>query len=259
MKLKKKFVAIALTLCMAFGLFTAVYHGVTTDASSGGRQIYNLLTKTYGFNGAQASGIVANIYYESGFNPNAGGVCYGLVQWTGSRKSAMRRYAAKLGYSGSSIKGQVAYLVHELKTSERAAYNRIKSASNTSSGAYTSGYAFCYYFERPANKVYRSRQRGNKARSYFSSFGGASTKSSTKKVAKVSRKTSASSKTYKAGTYRLNLTMTVRTGASISSSVAGSLAKGMKVKVKSVKNGKWGKISYKGKTRYISLKYSTRI
>ena len=53
--------------------------------------------------------------------------------------------------------------------------------------------------------------------------------------------------------------MTVRTGASISSSVAGSLAKGTKVKVKSVKNGKWGKISYKGKTRYISLKYSTRI
>lgn len=256
MKLKKKFVAFALALCMAFGLFTVAYRGVTTDATSGGRQIYNLLTQTYGFTGAQASGIVANIYYESGFNPNAGSVCYGLVQWTGSRKSAMRRYAAKLGYSGSSIKGQVAYLVHELKTSERAAYNRIKAASNTSSGAYTSGYAFCYYFERPANKVARSRQRGNKARTYFKTFGGASTKSSTKSTTK---KSTSSSKTYTAGTYKLNLTMTLRTRPSVTSSVAGSLAKGTKVKVTTIKNKKWAKITYKGKTRYFSLRYSTKI
>lgn len=87
MKSKKRIFALVMTLCLAIGA-AAFAHGLTTSASSNGREIYNLLTTKYGFNGAQASGIVSNIYYESGFNPNAGGVCYGLVQWTGARKSA---------------------------------------------------------------------------------------------------------------------------------------------------------------------------
>lgn len=250
---KKGIIAGLLSLCLASGGVVA-YHKITTSASSNGRYIYSLLTTKYGFNGAQAAGITANIYYESGYNPNAGGSCYGLVQWTGARKSSMRRYASSLGYSSSSIKGQVAYLVHELKTSERAAYSRIKAASNTSSGAYKSGYAFCYYFERPANKVARSNQRGSYARRLFSSFGGSSAKGSTSKT-KTTAKKSSSNKKYTKGTYKVNLTMTLRTGPSVNSSVKGAVKSGTKVKVTKIKNKKWA--AYKG--GYFSLKYSTKV
>lgn len=258
MKSKKRIFALVLSLCLAIGA-AAFAHGLTTSASSNGREIYNLLTTKYGFNGAQASGILANIYYESGFNPNAGGTCYGLVQWTGARKSAMRRYAGRLGYSGSSVKGQVAYLVHELKTSERAAYSRIKAASNTSSGAYTSGYAFCYYFERPANKLSRSRQRGSKARSFFASYNGSKSTGKTSKSTSSTSSKANTAKTYKAGTYKLRLTMTLRAQPSISSKAVGSIAKGKTVKVTTIKNKKWAAYKTNGKTRYFSLKYATKV
>lgn len=251
---KKGIVAGLLALCLATGGVVA-YHKTTMSASSNGRYIYSLLTKKYGFNGAQAAGIAANIYYESGYNPNAGGSCYGLVQWTGARKSSMRRYASSLGYRSSSIKGQVAYLVHELKTSERAAYSRIKATGNSASGAFRSGYAFCYYFERPANKVARSNQRGNYARRLYHSFGGAKAKGKTSHKRTVRRRRVSSRKHFKTGTYKTELTMTLRKGPSVNAGVKGIVRKGTKVKVKTIKNKKWA--AYKG--GYFSLKYSRRV
>ena len=64
---------------------------------------------------------------------------------------------------------------------------------------------------------------------------------------------------YSKGTYKLNCDMTVRKSASKSSKAVGYLKKGRVIKVKSVKNKKWGQITYNSKTAYVSLKYSTKV
>lgn len=74
----------------------------------------------------------------------------------------------------------------------------------------------------------------------------------------VATKESVVNKTYAAGTYKLSLTMTVRSGPSTSYSVLGALSAGKTIKVTEIKNTKWGKISYNGKTAYVSLKYATK-
>lgn len=63
---------------------------------------------------------------------------------------------------------------------------------------------------------------------------------------------------YTAGTYRMMIAMNVRKGASINSGLCGFIRKGQTVKVKRT-YGKWGQIKYKGKTRYVSLKYAKKI
>jgi uncharacterized protein YgiM (DUF1202 family) len=71
-------------------------------------------------------------------------------------------------------------------------------------------------------------------------------------------KSSVVSKTYAAGTYKLNVTMTVRKGPGVTYGVAGALAAGAKITAKKVVNSKWAQITYKGKTCYVSLKYSSK-
>jgi uncharacterized protein YycO len=63
---------------------------------------------------------------------------------------------------------------------------------------------------------------------------------------------------YTPGSYRVHLAMNVREKPSISSRVCGFIARGKTIRVKST-SGKWGKIQYKGKTRYVSLKYATKV
>lgn len=65
--------------------------------------------------------------------------------------------------------------------------------------------------------------------------------------------------TYTAGTYRLNLQMSVRSGAGINHRFIGVLNAGTKVHVRTVVNGKWAKITYHGRTAYVSLRYATKI
>jgi hypothetical protein len=153
----KRMFAVVLTCVMAFGLFTLT-NTHNTYAASNKTSVYKNLRKL-GYSKAGAAGIMANIKYESSYNPRAGGVCYGLVQWTGSRKSNLRRYCARKGYSTSSVKGQVAFLDHELKTSYRGLYRSLKSAKS----AYKAGYRFCYDFERPAARSAQSSRRGSYA------------------------------------------------------------------------------------------------
>lgn len=76
-------------------------------------------------------------------------------------------------------------------------------------------------------------------------------KSSSKVIYKRKRK-------YTVGTYRMTLAMNVRTKASIRSSVCGYLRRGTTIKVRHT-SGKWGQITYKGRTRYVSLKYAQKI
>lgn len=166
-KIIKKLSVLIFVFTLSASLMTA--HTYNTQARSNRAQVYSTL-RSLGYSKAASAGIMANIKYESGYNPRSGGVCYGLVQWTGGRKANLRRYCARKGLSSSSIKGQVKFLDHELKTSYRSVYRSIKGVSNSSSGAYKAAYKFCYDFERPAARSSASSRRASYARSLYRSL-----------------------------------------------------------------------------------------
>ncbi len=72
-------------------------------------------------------------------------------------------------------------------------------------------------------------------------------------------KSSIVSKTYTAGSYKLSTTMTVRKGPGVGYGIAGALSAGQTVKAKKIVNGRWAKISYNGKTCYVSLVYASKL
>jgi len=143
--------------------------------------IYDFLTNTMGMNTAAACGILANIFCESGFNPNASGdngTSYGICQWhdtsTGvGRYTNLKNYCQKNGYDYTTITGQLWYLRYELTTSYTSTFNYLKTVSNDSTGAYNAGYRWCYYFEVPGNKDVVSVNRGNLAKdNYWPKYSG---------------------------------------------------------------------------------------
>lgn len=136
-------------------------------------QIYTTLTKTYKYNTAIACGILANIQRESSFNPNALNKysnAYGLLQWLGSRKTNLISYCkSNTSDSYTTVAGQLAFMLHELSTTEKKTWNSISNISNTATGAETAGYIFSRDFERHGNSV-EDRNRGDLARNTFWGF-----------------------------------------------------------------------------------------
>lgn len=135
---------------------------------------FEFFTDTMGLSPAAACGIMANIKCESGFTANitGGGGSYGICQWLGPRKSRLLSWCAKKGYKASSLKGQLNFLQYELKTYYPRVNNYLKSVSNSSSGAYSAGYYFCYYFEVPLNTYSSAVYRGRVAQNtYWKSLG----------------------------------------------------------------------------------------
>lgn len=120
-------------------------------------------------NPAAASGIMANLYAESNFSPTVwgGGVSYGICQWLGSRRTSLISFCSARGLDYSTMAGQLRFLEYELDTIYPSTYSKIKNVSNDEEGAYQAAYTFCYEFERPSNKSYRSAQRGDFAQNIF--------------------------------------------------------------------------------------------
>lgn len=274
MKIKPtKWIITVVALFLCIGTFTYAHFRVRA-LSANEDEVYTILTNTYGFSSAQASGIMASIQAESNFIPtalDAGGISFGLMQWTGNRKAALYSYAEANNMDVNAISTQLAYMYSELQSSEKTAYNQLIACENTSEGAYNAGYRFCYYFERPKNKESRSIKRATLARdSYFANYNNGTTATSgtinapeaVSEVATPSTNTTITTTKkyrYKKGTYKLKLTMSVRTKASNKGKVVGYISKGKKVYVKAVKNVKWGKITYRGKSSYISLNYAKKL
>lgn len=175
--MKRKFSKIITMFIMAFVLMAAP---LNAGAASNQTTIYNYLTGSFGLNSAAACGILANIKAESNFSSTASsrtGKSYGLCQWTGGRKSSLYSYLKRNGYSKSSIKGQLKFMISEMKST--GVWGKVANVKNTAAGAYKSGYNFCYYFERPANKASKSAKRGSAAKNtYWPAYRG---KSSSKK------------------------------------------------------------------------------
>ena len=80
-------------------------------------KVWNEL-RAAGYNEIAVAAAMGNIQHESGFNPSAiekgSGKGFGLVQWTGGRRTAIENYAKKKGVSASSLELQIEYLLLEL-------------------------------------------------------------------------------------------------------------------------------------------------
>ena len=138
--------------------------------------IYRYLTGNLGLNTAAACGVLANIYCESGFNPNAlgdHGTSYGICQWHNDRYTKLKNYCSENGYDYRTLTGQLNYLSYELSNSYASTYRLLKSVFNDSEASYYAGYSWSYNFESPKNKATVSVTRGNLARDkYWASYSG---------------------------------------------------------------------------------------
>lgn len=134
--------------------------------------VFAFLTGTLGYNAAAACGVMANIAAESSFNPSVygdGGTSYGICQWHDwgdgvGRFTNLKKFCADNGLDYTTLEGQLNFLRYELENSYTGINRYMKqSIPNTSQGAYTAGWYWCYYFEVPANREAVSVTRGNAA------------------------------------------------------------------------------------------------
>jgi hypothetical protein len=88
-------------------------------------KVWNFFTGEAGLTPEQTAGIMGNIQRESGFNPGieerSGGGGFGLVQWTGGRRTAIENAARAAGVPANDADFQIRYIWQELNGAESAA------------------------------------------------------------------------------------------------------------------------------------------
>lgn len=154
--------------------FNNVYALSAADAE---HQIYTYLTNSMGYNNAVACGILANIECECNFNitlVESNGVGYGIIQWSGDRKTELKSWCSSHGYNYATLNGQLEFMAHEIndKSYYKKTRDAINGATNTPQGAEDVADAFCMNFEAP---YYKDRIHGkyNASGTYISSgYGG---------------------------------------------------------------------------------------
>lgn len=166
----KKAITKAILIVMTIVTLATVMPISANASTSNAKKIYNFLTDELGFNSAAACGIMANIERESEFNPKLvirdsnGLTSGGLCQWNGGRFKNLKSYCSKYDYDYLSIEGQLRYLNYELqKSSYKHIYDYLRNVDNDADGAYDAAHYWCYYFEIPANRAKKAKQRGSMA------------------------------------------------------------------------------------------------
>jgi len=117
------------------------------------QKIYNYFLHN-GFKPTAAAGIVGNFQQESSCQPNThqegGGPGYGLAQWEasnnidgGGRLNNLEAFAAKNRMPISSLKTQLEFTLHEMKTS----FPSLQSEMNNAPSAAQAATIFCDQYE----------------------------------------------------------------------------------------------------------------
>ncbi len=147
----------------------------SNSESSNTTIVFNYLVDELKMNSAAACGVLANIYYESGFDPHMEGdnnTSYGICQWHADRKTNLINYCKSNNLDYTTLEGQLAFLKYELVNSYSKIYNYMLNEKNTADGAYDAGWYWCYNFEVPANRETVSVTRGNLAKNtYWEQYG----------------------------------------------------------------------------------------
>lgn len=128
------------------------------------RHVYKFLTKdmTPKLTKEQAVGVLVNIMHESDFNYTAtehsdGSGGYGLVQWTGGRRTNLVTWCNNNGVKYNTLEGQCKFLEYEFASSAVWTNSGVNGFLQCSS-AYDAGRYFLKYFERPAAKYEAQRE-----------------------------------------------------------------------------------------------------
>ena len=92
-----------------------------------------------GYTKEQAAGIVGNLQAESGKELNIGAVgdsgqARGLAQWHPDRQANFAKFSGK-DIGSSTFEEQLAFIKHELETSEKGAGTRLKGAGSAQEAA----------------------------------------------------------------------------------------------------------------------------
>ena len=149
------------------GSASAVRTGNPFASGSNEHAIYAFLTGELGYNRAAAMGVMANIKYESSYQPGDvgdGGTSYGICQWHAGRKTNLMDYCAENGLDYTALDAQLKFLKYELTGRYASVHSYMKGVENTADGAYDAGYYFCFNFEAPAARTSQSTKRGEYAK-----------------------------------------------------------------------------------------------
>lgn len=121
---------------------------IAPDVQTRGQQAMSYFMEQ-GFTKEQAAGIVGNLIAESNLMPSGAvgdkGTAFGIAQWRGERLTRLKRFAAAQGKSWEDYGVQLAWVVQELKTHEKHAYQALMNASTVDEAT-----AAFIHFERPA-------------------------------------------------------------------------------------------------------------
>ncbi|MBP3441641.1 MAG: RICIN domain-containing protein [Clostridia bacterium] len=186
--MKKRFIAALLVAVMTLSvaplerfakldLLSPIDLSINASAASNVDTIYNFLKSEVGLNSAAACGVLANIQYESGFNPTAynpndnGGPSYGICQWHDGNGctnfTKLKDWCTANGYDYTKLDAQLRYLKYSLNKDFKGLLTCLKSVRNNAEGAYCAAYAWCFYYEKPSNKVNKGIDRGNLAKTTY--------------------------------------------------------------------------------------------
>lgn len=122
-----------------------------------------------GLNTAASVGIIANMFYESGFKTGAigdNGTSFGLCQWHGDNGKKMRNH---VGLTWTmNLSGQLDFLWFDMNDRFASTLlNPLKNIPNTEAGAKQAADLFVRQYERPAKIDEASAKRSAKAVEYW--------------------------------------------------------------------------------------------
>lgn len=117
-----------------------------------------------GWSRQQASGIAANLWTESMYNPGAvgdGGAAYGIAQWHGDRQAAFKKLFG-IDIRKSSLDQQMQFVDYELR---HGSEQRAGSALGQATSAAQAGAIISHLYERPADDAGEAARRAQSAAS----------------------------------------------------------------------------------------------
>lgn len=160
-KLRKAIISAAMATLLTVN---AVPLAAYADAPANDRIVYTFLTERLGLNHAAASGLMSNIYKESGFLPTVsctdtnGKTSYGIMQWNGSRFEQLQSFCRENGYAYDTLEGQLAYLEYDLTGVYRGYYDHLLyGIEDSEQGAYDAAYFWASQYEVCSSKYFELR------------------------------------------------------------------------------------------------------
>lgn len=143
----------------------------TIAQSVNAKEVFIFMTNN-GFSAAQAAGIVGNLWIEDpGLIPTQnqiGGPAYGIAQWQSVRLDSMRSWVTANGMDPTTLIGQQAFIIEELKTD----YGNAKAAVLQDSTPAAAAADWNTLYEQSADTTNDREDAANSAYAAFQSVAG---------------------------------------------------------------------------------------